>query len=403
MSTFEVGHAGPDPHRLTASLSEHLGTPLLTGNRVDPLLSGDEIFAAMLEAIDSARGSVDFLAYAYWGGPTAERFGRALADAAARGLTVRVLLDAYGSRRMPGDLPDQLERAGCAFAWFNPLRLRRLRRYNHRLHRRIMVVDGRVAFTGGAGIGREWSGRGVGVWQDRHFRLLGPIVDDLATGFATTWAAATRRQGDGRSGPPATGPGGPAASRGRSGSAGPAAIVPVYSDPDVPGCRVGELFQQVLAAARSRARIATAYFVPDRALVRAVEAAARRGVEVTLLVPGGRTDWRLVRWAGRSHYHRLAAAGVRIFEYLPGMMHSKTLTIDGCLSVIGSANLDRRSLYLSYEIALAVADPGVAAKLDGAYASDLNDSREIYPGTIRAWSWPRRALHRAARSLQDHL
>lgn len=354
----------------------------------------------MLEAIGRARSSVDFLAYAYWTGSICDRFAAAFADAARRGVDVRVLFDAHGSLKMKDVLPRRLKRAGCRVGHFRPLgrilrrpRLGVLRRLNRRTHRRALVVDGRVGFTGGVGVGLEWAEgeEGLEPWREAHFRVEGPAVAGIHAAFAENWREATGELlvEEAPLPEPET-PGG-------------AAVVTVPGRPGESPSAVEALYLTSLRAAAGQAEIATPYLVPSAAIVAELARAAARGVAVRVLVPSEHNDIPPVRWASRTFYPPLLDAGVRLFEYQPTMMHAKTMTVDGAWSVVGSANLDHRSFALNYELQLGVVDPALTAALGRAFEEDLRRSREVTRKEVDGWSLPARLRDRAARLLKEQL
>nr|MBA2564657.1 cardiolipin synthase B [Gemmatimonadota bacterium] len=315
------------------TLAAHLGAPLLRGNEIDLLVNGEEIFPPMLASIRGARESVDLLSYIYWTGDVARQFADELSAAAARGVEVRVLLDAYGANQMRPALVEQMRRAGCRVAWFHPIRWYTLRRLNNRTHRKVLVVDRQVGFTGGVGIAEEWTGdaQDADHWRDDHFRVTGPAVRYLLGAFAENWRQATGEVIAGSStAAPVNRPSTAVPANGASTAADTqgASVVPILSAPGTSISEVAFVYWLSLRAARQRVRIATPYFVPDSALAAELAATARRGVEVTLLVPGRHNDSRLVRYGSRVLYEDLLQAGVRIFEYEPTMMHAKTMTVD---------------------------------------------------------------------------
>lgn len=358
------------------SLAAHLDAPLLEGNAVELLVNGDEIFPAMLASIRQAEESVNILSYIYWTGDVAVAFAGELSAAARRGVEVRVLVDAFGGREMDPALVKQIEQAGGEFGWFHPLRWYNLRDVNNRTHRKVMVVDGRVGYTGGVGIASEWTGDAQDPkhWRDDHFRIEGPAVRYLQGSFAENWRQATGEvlAGD-RMFPPLS-------------PVGAARIVPLNAAPDGSISDIAFVYWLLFHTAREEVLVATPYFVPDPDLELGIAEAARRGVRVTLLVPGPYQDSTIVGFASQTYYRELLEAGVRIFEYQPTMMHAKTVTVDGSWAVIGSANFDSRSFLLNYEIALAVYDESFVDELDQSFAEDLSRSHEITLADVEDWS-----------------
>jgi len=378
---------------IAVTLAANLDAPLLQGNAATLLVNGNEIFPAMLSSIRDARESVNLLSYVYWEGDIAIAFANELSAAAKRGVEVRVLLDAYGARRMKPALVEQMKQAGCQFAWFRPLRWHNLRRYNNRTHRKVLVVDGRTGFTGGVGIASEWTGdaQDPAHWRDDHFRLDGPVVRYLQGSFAENWrqASGVVLVGDAMF-PPLT-------------PAGNARVVPLRAAPGGSISDIAFIYWLLFHTAQKEVRIATPYFVPDPDLELGIAEAARRGVRITLLVPGQYQDSAPVRYASRTYYRRLLEAGVKIFEYQPTMMHTKTVTVDGQWAVIGSSNFDSRSFELNYENALAVYDDPLVKALDLSYAKDLADAREITLKDVEQWSLFARIRNHLALLLREQL
>lgn len=356
-----------DSEDFAVALAVNLNAPLVRGNRLVLLRNGVEIFPPMLEAIEAARESVNFLTFIYWTGDIAERFADALSGAAKRGVEVRVLLDYVGSRPMSDKLVEQMVEAGCEVARFHSIQWYALRRLNNRTHRKILVVDGKLGFTGGVGIAEEWSGDAENPdhWRDDHFRIEGPVVHELQGAFTENWRQAT---GEVLSGPDML----PQLER-----AGPVTVVPLLGTPRGSISRISFTYWLSLHAARTTVNITTPYFVPDRSLKQVLMDAARRGVDVTLLLPNEHNDRRIIRWAAQSFYPELIECGVRIFEYQPTMIHVKRVTVDGTWGIIGSANFDNRSFNLNYEIALAISDADFVGELDRCLEEDLERAREI--------------------------
>ncbi|WP_459546769.1 phospholipase D-like domain-containing protein [Nocardia sp. X0981] len=367
--------------RLRRRLERLIGVAATEGNTLVALRNGDEIFPAMLDAIHSARHTVDMMTFVYWQGDIAHRFAHALADRARAGLRVRLLLDGFGSRLIETELLDLMDRAGVQVAWFRkPLYLSPLKQ-NHRCHRKVLVVDEQVAFTGGVGIAQEWCGdaRDEHEWRDTHVRLEGPAVDGVAAAFAQNWAECHEELFDERD---------RFTPHERHGDA----IVQVVRGSASFGWQdMQTLLRVVIESAEQRLRLATAYFAPDPYFIELLCAAANRGVQVEILVPGPHTDKRVCQLAGRRDYEALLACGVRVYEYQPTMMHAKVITVDGVAALVGSTNLNRRSLSHDEEIMLVVLQEEFTATLDAHFDDDLSVSEPI-----RLPRWQRRSLwHRA--------
>jgi cardiolipin synthase len=383
-----------DDHRTEAAdLAAHLDAPLVEGNRIELLVNGDEIFPAMLSAIEGARQSINLLSYIYWEGEIAEQFAAELAAASRRGVEVRVVLDAVGAHRMDQALVARMEDAGCMVAWFNPVRWYSLSRFNHRTHRKVMVVDGRVGFTGGVGIADEWTGDAEDAdhWRDDHFRLDGPVVRYLQGSFAENWRQATGEVLTGDDVFPDIEP------------AGEARMSVINTGPVGATSEIGFSYWLMFHGARERINVATPYFVPDPDLELGLEAAARRGLDVRLLVPNDYQDSRLVRYAGQTWYRALLEAGVRVYEYQPTMMHVKAVSVDREWAIVGSANFDSRSFEINFEIAVAVFDAPFVATLDASFEEDLRRAREITLEDVESRSWMERARDQLARMLREQL
>lgn len=382
-----------DAVNTAATLAAHLNAPRLYGNRVELLVNGDRIFPPMLEAIRSAQHSVNLLTYIYWTGDIATTFAEELAAAARRGVEVRVLLDALGARKIDRACLDTMREAGCEVAWFHPLNWQSLHRLNERTHRKILVVDGRVGFTGGVGIAAEWTGDAQDEhhWRDNHFRLRGPVVGYLQGSFAENWRQATREVLAGEHLFP------------ELGHEGDAEIVVVNADATRRYSDIALIYWVLFHSARCRVSIATPYFAPDPRLELGLHGAAERGVDVTLLVPGPHQDSRLIRHASRTYYRRLLAAGVRLFEFQPTLLHTKTVLVDGKWALIGSSNFDARSIRLNYETALAVFDAELVKQLSDAYDADVARAAPVSHRNIRAWGLPTRCAAWMARLLRAQI
>src|SRR6185503_15961631 len=353
----------------TRALEAHTLSSLVPGNRARILLNGNEIFPAMLGAIREAKTTITLANFIYEDGDIAGEMAAALAERCRAGVKVSVLLDAVGSSDMPRQHVAMLQDAGCQFAWYRPLNPLSIRRYNHRNHRRVLVVDGRVGFTGGTGVGEQWTGDGRQPkhWRQTDVRVEGPIVRFLQSAFAENWREATEvlLGGDAYFPEPQ--------------SRGPLAIQSVKSSPAAGASEAYLLFLLAIDGARSSIYLTNPYFVPDEPMADALARAARRGVDVSIITAGvaqGVLD-RLVRRASRTHFPRVTKAGVKIYEYGPALLHAKTMVIDGQWSSIGSANLDSRSFALNAELNLVFLDPAIAQQLTQVFREDLTISRRL--------------------------
>ncbi len=377
--------AGPEQRvqDLRRRLEALLGIPATEGNGLTLLKNGDRIFPAMLEAIRTSTRTVDLLTFAYWKGDIADEFASALAERAEAGLTVRVLIDAVGGRLMERSLLDRMTSSGVQVEWFRtPVwqgKLLSPLKHNHRTHRKVLVCDEVVGFTGGVGIAEEWCGdaRNADEWRDTHVRVTGPAVDGLSAAFAQNWA-----------------------------ETGHALVEPHRRFPEhelVPGgscvqvargsATVGwndmaTVFRLMLESAEDRIRMMTAYFVPDDCFQQLMLDAVARGVQVDVMLPGPHSDKRVCQLASESIYSTLVEGGVRIWAFQPSMLHAKVLTVDGLASVVGSANMNRRSMNHDEEVVMSVLDPEVTRRLEADFDEELPRCVRIEPRR-----WAERPLH----------
>ncbi len=367
------------------------GVPATSGNCLELLRNGDEIFPAMLGAIEGADRSVDLLTFVYWSGEIALEFATALSLAARRGVRVRVLLDGVGARPIDQALIDRMTSAGADVRFFRPPDPRHPIQAMHRTHRKVMVCDEQVGFTGGVGIADEWlgDGRTKGAWRDTHIRITGPAVAGLRGAFIDNWIEAEptlfepavdlfpELQSDGDS------------------------LVQVIRGTAEPGWNpISMNVRSLVELAERRIRITTAYFVPDDDLQMRLIRAAERGVDVGLLLPGPEADKRFVQLAGEARYRPLLDAGVTISCYQPSMLHAKTMTVDGSVAVVGSANCNHRSTSLDEEVNLVVFDDEIAAALDDDFDADLEFSDELEPSRWGRRGAPQRVLERTMHLLR---
>ena len=355
------------------TMSGLFGSNLLGGNQITTLINGDEIFPAMLEAIEGATTSINFETYVYWSGEVADDFARALAEKAQAGVEVRVLLDWQGSVPMEPELIEMMTKAGVLAERFRPVRWYTLDKINNRTHRKLLIVDGQVGFTGGVGIADEWRGqaRSPDEWRDTHFRVEGPVVAEFQGAFADNWVEATGQLLRGEDYFPAIEPGGEVPAQLISSGAGEQNATHLMT-------------MVALSSARETIRIATPYFVPDDIAMAQLLEARRRGVEVIVLLPGDHTNKDIVRSASRHFWGGLLEAGVRFYEFAPTMFHAKSLVIDDAWASVGSANFDERSFRLNDEANLNVFDPAFVAEQIAVFEADLERSREVSLGEWEA-------------------
>ena len=367
--------------RLRRRLEALLGIPATEGNELTLLRNGDRIFPAMLSAIREAQETIDFLTFVYWKGDIAHEFAHALAERAEAGVRVRVLIDAIGGRLIDRELIDRMTVSGVHVQWFRrPFSVAQLTsplKQNHRTHRKVLICDERTGFTGGVGIAEEWCGdaRDETEWRDTHVRVVGPAVDGLAASFAQNWAETGLPLMDGRDRFP---------QHCRTGSS----VVQVARGSASVGWNdMATVFRVMIESAEEHLRMMTAYFVPDDTFQQLLLDAVERGVQVDVMLPGPHADKRVCQLASESIYSTLVEGGVRIWAFQPSMLHAKVMTVDGTASVIGSANMNRRSMQLDEEVVLSVFDPEVTAQLE---ADRLRCER------IEPRRWQDRPLHQKA-------
>jgi cardiolipin synthase len=353
-----------------------------SGNRLEVLTNGAAFYPAMLEAIRGAQRSINMECYIFHPGVTASRFMEALCDRARHGVTVTLVIDAIGSSGMGRAEVTALTAAGVRVAYYQPLQWYSLARFNNRTHRELLIIDGRTGFMGGAGVADWWSGDDPKqpAWRDTMVKVEGPIVAALQGVFAENWLESRGEILTGDEFFPVLAP------------AGDLLAFVVKSSPADRATVSRVAFQMLIEGARREVLINTPYFLPDRALRKVLVDAAGRGVRLSIVVPGSRTDQRWVRLASRRGYEPLLAAGVRIFEYQPAMHHCKMLIVDDSWAVVGSTNVDNRSFEHNDEVNIAVFDAEIAARLHGDHERDRAASREITLDTWRRRPWWEKSL-----------
>jgi cardiolipin synthase len=360
-----------DP-RFRHELSTLLGPPILEGNRVANFENGEQIFPAMLAAIRGARHSINFETYIYWSGAIGREFADALIERARAKVPVHVLVDWVGSQKMDEVLVHEMADAGVRIERYHPLHWYHLVRMNNRTHRKLLVVDGKVGFTGGVGIADQWDGHAqdAGHWRDSHFRIEGPAVAQMQAAFMDNWIKTTGGVLRGDDYFPPLQPAGDAAGQ-------------VFTSSPTGGAD-SMLLMYLLAfsSAVKTIDLSASYFVPDELTLQVLVDALKRGVRVRIIVPGEDIDTEIVRKASRAAWGELLAAGAQIYEYQPTMFHCKTLIVDGLLVSVGSTNIDVRSFRLNDEANLNVYDTGFAHALTQVFEQDLKHTRQI---TLQNW------------------
>ncbi len=365
---------GVDSPEFRRSL-EAFRTEMVPGNQAAVLSNGDQFFPSMLEAIRGARQSINMEMYIFNDGDVGSLFAHALAERARAGVEVRLLIDGFGSH--PGPLEPQMEAAGVQVRVYRPLRVYSIYRVGNRTHRRILTVDGRIGFCGGVGIDDRWRGdaRNPREWRDAVVRVEGPVVAQLQAIFMEDWVITTGEVLNGDRQFPKVAPSGDVLAQ---------AIAASRTDQS---SMAKLLVYMAIQAARERIWIENAYFVPDRQIREGLVRAAGRGVDVKVIVPGEHIDIPAIRMASRYYYGDLLDGGVEIYEYLPAMLHTKVMVVDGIWSTIGSINLDNRSMRRNAEVNVAVYDRGFARAIEQMIADDRQSTERFTKE-----KWKRRGL-----------
>jgi cardiolipin synthase len=347
-------------------------TTLEPGNRVEVFTNGERFYPAMLQAIHEARETINLECYIFKKGEIGGQFITALAERARAGVRVTMVMDAIGSFGAFRQSAGPLRAAGCRVEPYHRLSWYSLARLNNRTHRELLVIDGQTAFVGGAGVADWWARPRDGrpAWRDTMVRVEGPVVSDIQGIVAENWLEC---RGEILTGPETYKP---------HETRGAVAAFAIRSSPADRSTASRVLFQTLIEGSNRSVRISTPYFLPDKAFRMAFIRTAARGVAITVIVPGARTDQRWVRLASRRMYGQLMKHGVRIFEYGPGMTHVKALLVDALWTVVGTTNLDNRSFEHNDEVNVAFRDNGVARRFEADFERDLAASDEI---TLDQW------------------
>ncbi|MCH8541953.1 MAG: phospholipase D-like domain-containing protein [Alcanivorax sp.] len=374
------------------TLDALLHSPIRGGHEILPLEDGEAIYAAMREAVGQAQHSVTFETYEFWGAASAGAFADVLAEAAERGVKVKVIADYIGSRTADPEKFTRMEEAGVRVVRWREPSWYQLSRFNHRTHRKLLMIDGETGFIGGANMADNWLASEVdSSYRDHHFRVRGPVVANMQGAFAETWLEATGELLEGDLFFPALS------------EQGEAVLQLVKSSPREGRHRMRFLFLYAIAAAETSITAATAYFYPDPAVIEALTAAAERGVKVRILVPGGSIDQGYIRHASVNRWQPMLEAGVSLYEYQPSMYHAKLLTIDDAWASVGSTNMDNRSFRINDEANLNIYDEDTAWHIRMLIENDLK-SAERY--TLSRWEqrpWYKRLVGYGAALLGAHL
>jgi len=384
---------GLDDPQFRREMGILLGPPILDGNSAVNLENGDSIFPAMLAEIRKAQRSVTFETYIYWSGEVGRQFSEALSERAMSGVKVHVLLDWLGSQKIEQQAVDSMKKAGVEVEIFHPLHWYHLSRMNNRTHRKLLVVDGQVGFTGGVGIADLWSGHAEDPqhWRDSHYRVSGPVVAQMQAAFMDNWIKTTGKVLQGEAYFPAL----PAT--------GTSAAQVFTSSPQGGADSMVLMYLMAIVASQRTIDLSAAYFVPDGLTLKALVEAMRRGVRLRIITPGPHIDAEVVQAASRASWDELLAEGAQIYEYQPTMFHCKTFIVDGLLVSVGSTNFDSRSFQLNDEANLNVLDGAFARELTSVFEGDIRRAKRI---TLQAWRdrpWHARITERAVALLSSQL
>ncbi|WP_373887984.1 cardiolipin synthase [Massilia sp. CF038] len=349
------------------SMGVLLGPPILDGNKVEVLLNGDQIFPAMLKAIREAEHTITLETYIYWSESIGKEFSEALIERARAGVKVHLMLDFIGSMKMDDAAMTRMKEAGVKLERFHKPVWWKLTKLNNRTHRKVLVVDGKIGFTGGVGIADQWRGTAQDKkhWRDTHFRVEGPVVGQMQAVFADNWTKATGVVLDGPTYFPALAPRGGHAAQMFS------------SSPQGGSESMLLMYLMSITAAKHSIDLSSSYFVPDDLTIKALVAAAKRGVKVRIITPGKEIDSDVVRAASRERWGDLLAAGIEIAEYQPTMFHVKALVVDSLMVSVGSTNFDNRSFSLNDEANLNVIDPEFAKAQVAIFNQDWQHTHKI--------------------------
>ncbi len=375
------------------SLGVLLGPPLLEGNKVEVLLNGDQIFPAMLDAIRNAEKTITFETYIYWSESIGKEFADALMERARAGVKVHVMLDFMGSVKMDLAQIDEMKKAGVLVQRYHKPVWWKLARLNNRTHRKLLVIDGKLGFTGGVGIADQWRGNAQDEkhWRDTHFRIQGPVVGQIQAVFNDNWLKATGTVLDGPDYFPALQ------------AVGDMPAQMFSSSPTGGSESMHLMYLMAITAARKTIDLSAAYFVPDDLTIRTLIEAAKRGVRVRILMPGKFIDSDLVKAASRERWGELLAAGVKLAEYQPTMYHVKALIVDELLVSVGSTNFDNRSFSINDEANLNVLHREFARQQTAIFEDDWKRSNTVTRAEFRERPWWQRVTTSVASLVGEQL
>ncbi|AHG87996.1 Phospholipase D-like domain protein [Gemmatirosa kalamazoonensis] len=386
------GPPATDDPLFRRTIELNTGVDLEAGNAVQVLENGVGTYPLLWQDIRTCRQTVTVQMYFAKPGAVADTMGAVLRECAKRGVRVLLLLDGFGAQSLTKEWRASLTAAGVEVAYLRQLRWYTLHMATERSHARVIVVDGRVAYTGGFGLADYWLGSGhkPDEWRETNVRFEGPAVAELQAAFAVAWAEATGEllTGDAFY-PPVS-----------FDTAGTVRAGLFHAVPSTGSTPAERFYALTIAGARKTLYITNAYFVPDDDFRNLLKAAAKRGVDVRILTTGPNTDVRSTLWAGQWRYPELLRAGVRIYEYQPANMHAKTLSADGVWGSVGSMNFDNRSLAFNNETTLLIYDRRIVAGMDTMFLNDLKASKEMTLAEVRRWPWWRRARSAMADMLE---
>ncbi len=384
------GSSSPQFDRAMGNL---LGPGVLGGNEVTDLQNGDQIFPAMLAAIRAAQRTVTFETYIYWSGDIGQQFADALSERSRAGVKVHVLLDWVGSAKMDDSYLAEMQRAGVQIEKFHKPHWYNLARLNNRTHRKLLVVDGKVGFTGGVGIAPQWTGHAQDPehWRDTHYQVRGPAVAHMQATFLDNWLKVTGRVLHGDDYFPALAPVGPHRAQ-------------MFSSSPSSGSESMQLmYHMAIAAAERSIDLSAAYFVPDELTRRLLVEALQRGVRLRIVTPGEHTDTETVKAASRGTWGPLLASGAEIYAYGPTMYHCKVMIVDQRMVSVGSTNFDNRSFRLNDEANLNVYDEAFAQRQTVVFEQDIARSHRVTHAEWLDRPWTEKLGEKAAGLLESQL
>lgn len=368
-----INPIGPiDSEVVMKSMGGLLGPPLVPGNKIEHLENGTKIFASMLEAMEGAKKTITFETFIYWEGEIGKKFSHVLSEKARSGVKVHMMLDWIGSRTMDEDYLTEMEAAGVEIEIYHPVRWYNLTRLNNRTHRKILVIDGKIGYTGGVGIADEWDGNGEDKnhWRDSHFKVEGPVVAQLQAAFMDNWNATNSKVLHGEDYfPDLT----------RHGDSWAQVF---KSSPEEGSSSVRLMYLYSIVHARKSIKIANAYFVPDSHIRKLLIEAAARGVKIEVVVPGDKIDTEITRKASMITWGEMILAGIKIYQYEPTMYHCKYMIVDDLWVSVGSTNMDNRSFRLNDESNLNIIDKKWANEMAATFEKDKSKSHLM---TYQEW------------------